>query len=113
MGKRDRLVGLYAHELRTRCAQAPDIDLLKRIVAGCGPSVYDREKALFDPRRPGERAALRRNFMVRKLGLPDGGALDDALQIALETYAPDTQPRYRAVLHYLLVRQFGKEDRFA
>lgn len=112
MGKRDALIALYAEELRNRCAMEPEMGLLERVTIGTGPAIYDAEAAVIDPSRPGELEHVESAFLVRKLGLSESPELRDAIEMALEDY--DTPgPRYRAVLHYMLTKEFGREHIFA
>lgn len=109
MGRRDELIGIYAAELREKCGLAPDMDLLRKVAIGTGPAIYDPKAALVDASDPADLDLVRRNFLVRKLGLRDGPALVDAIEAALETYGRDEPRKYRAVLHYLLTRQLGRD----
>ncbi|MBL3568233.1 DUF2853 family protein [Rhodovulum sp. BSW8] len=109
MGKRDQLIEKYAQDLRTRYGMEPDMDLLTKVTIGCGPAIYDADAEVVAATQPGEIETVRRNFLIRKLGLPDGPDLDEAIQAAIETYGVSNPHKYRAVLYYMLVLQFGKE----
>ena len=43
MGRRDDLIAKYADDLRSKCGVTPDMDLLKKVTIGCGPSIYDAD----------------------------------------------------------------------
>ena len=112
MGKRDALVEKYADTLRKACGMEPDPKLLSQVTIGCGPVIFSPEGEVIVQGDRAERARVKTNFLVRKLGLSDGPHLVDAIDAMMEAYdAPDGR-RYRAVLYYLLVKHFGKEDHF-
>ena len=51
----------------------------------------------------------RENFLMKKLGLPDGDNLMEAINTAIETYGKSERNKYRAVIYYMLTKHFGKE----
>ncbi|MFD2173056.1 DUF2853 family protein [Rhodobacter lacus] len=109
MGKRDERIARYAEDLRSKCGVAPDMDLLTKVTIGCGPAIYDADAETLAAAQPGELATVRKNFLVKKLGLPDGPGLDDAIDAVIEIYGRSERNKYRAVVYYLLVRHFHKE----
>ena len=110
MSKRDELIGKYIHEVRGKLGQEPDVDLIRKVAIGCGPSIYRRDSATVATSQPKEMVAIRKNFLMGKLGLPDGPDLDAGIEAATETYGRSNPTKYRAVFYYLLVRHFGKES---
>ncbi|MCK0168851.1 DUF2853 family protein [Jannaschia sp. S6380] len=113
MSKRDELIGKYADEIRSKIGQEPDMDLLRKVTIGCGPSIYNRDSATVATSQPKEMETVKNNFLIRKLGLSDGPKLDDAIDKAAETYGKSNATKYRAVFYYLLVKHFGKENVYA
>jgi hypothetical protein len=109
MGKRDGLIARYAEDLRTKCGVEPDLALLTKVTIGCGPSIYDPDAQTVAASDPAEIARVRRNFLVRKLGLRDGPELDDAINTVIDIYGRSEPNKYRAVVYYLLTRHFGRE----
>lgn len=112
MGRKEELIALYAEELRRKCLLEPDPVLLEKVVDGCGPLVFAPDGGLVDPDDPAEIAKIRRNFLVRKLTLHDGPELTDAIRAAIEMYGVSGDPKYRAVLYYMLVVQLGAEEHY-
>ena len=53
---------------------------------------------------------MKNNFLIKKLGLPDGPALDAAIASAIDTYGKSERNKYRAVVYYMLTKHFGKES---
>lgn len=110
MGKRDDLIARYAEDLRKKCGIEPDMDLLKKVTIGCGPSIYDADAATVAATQPGEIETVKKSFLIKKLGLPDGPDLDAAITSVIETYGRSERNKYRAVIYYMLTRHFKKES---
>ncbi|HBS50858.1 MAG TPA: DUF2853 domain-containing protein [Rhodobacteraceae bacterium] len=113
MGKRDDLIETYAEDLRTKCGMQPDMDLLTKVTIGCGPAIYDADAATVASSQPGELETVKQNFLIKKLGLPDGPDLDNAIDRVIETYGRSERNKYRAVVYYMLTKHFGKEAVYA
>ena len=56
---------------------------------------------------------VKNNFLIKKLGLSDGPALDAAIGEVAEKLGKSNRNKYRAMVYYLLVKKFGKESVFA
>ncbi len=110
MGKRDELIEKYADDLRNKCGMTPDMDLLKKVTIGCGPSIYDADASTVASSQPGELETVKANFLMKKLGLADGPELMEAINSAIETYGKSERNKYRAVMYYMLTKHFGKES---
>jgi hypothetical protein len=109
MSKRDELIGKYAGDIRDKLGEEPDMDLLRKVTIGCGPSIYKRDSETVSTGSPGEVATIRDNFIVGKLGVADGPALEKGLEAVIERYGRSNRSKYRAVMYYMLAREFGKE----
>ena len=112
MGKRDDLIAKYAEELQQKCGVTPDMDLLAKVTIGCGPAIFNEATSTLSATQPEDVMALKNNFLIKKLGLSDGPELRDAIEAVLETYKAPEGQAYRAVVHYLLTRHFGRETQF-
>lgn len=109
MGKRDELINRYADDLRIKCGVTPDMDLLTKVTIGCGPAIYNVDASTVAGSDPSEIETVKNNFLVRKLKLPDSPDLVNAIRSAIDTYGQSERNKYRAVIYYLLVKNFGKE----
>jgi len=109
MGRRDELIERYASDLREKCGVEPDMELLRKVTIGCGPSIYDADAATVAATQAHELDTVRRSFLMGKLGLPNGPELDAAIDAVMETYGRSERNKYRAVVYYLLTKHFGKE----
>ncbi|NVO55886.1 DUF2853 family protein [Rhodobacteraceae bacterium B1Z28] len=110
MGKRDELIAKYAEDLKSKCGMEPDMDLLTKVTIGCGPAVYDADASTVAASQESELETVKNNFLIKKLGLSDGPELMAAINKAMETYGMSERNKYRAVVYYMLTKQFGKES---
>jgi len=109
MSKRDDLIVKYAADLKEKCKVTPDMDFLTKVTIGCGPSIYNRDAATVSSSDAAELETVKKNFLIKKLGLKDGPALDDAINAVMDQYGRSTKAKYRAVVYYLLAKHFKKE----
>ena len=110
MGKRDELIAKYAEDLRNKCGMEPDMDLLTKVTIGCGPAIYDADASTVAGSQPGELETVKKNFLMKKLGLSDGPELDSAIDSVIETYGRSERNKYRAGIYYMLAKHFGTES---
>ncbi|WIV50815.1 DUF2853 family protein [Marivivens sp. LCG002] len=113
MGKRDDLIAKYADDLKNKCGMTPDMDLLTKVTIGCGPSIYDADACTVAGSQESELETVKKNFLIKKLGLADGPQLMEAINSVLETYGRSERNKYRAVVYYMLTKHFGKEAVFS
>jgi len=109
MGKRDEWIAKYAEDLKNKCSIEPDMDLLKKVTIGCGPSIYNADASTVAGSQPAELETVKKNFLMKKLGLPDGPNLMEAINSVIEVYGKSERNKYRAVIYYMLTKHFGKE----
>jgi hypothetical protein len=112
MGKRDDLIAKYASDLQEKCSMKPDMKLLTAITIACGPTIYraDAEKVSATDKK--ELETIKKNFMMKKLGLADTPKLDEGLAAAFEIYGKSNRNKYRPVVYYLLTKHFRKSGVF-
>jgi hypothetical protein len=112
MSKRDALIQKYAEDLKTKCKIDAKIDLLTKVTIGCGPSIYSADGETIAASDAVELDRVRKNFLIKKLGLPDGPALSEAIDATIDTYGRSERNKYRAVIYYMLTVHFRKESVF-
>ena len=110
MSKRDELIAKYADDLKNKCGMNPDMDLLTKVTIGCGPSIYKRDSATVSGSDSKELATVKKNFLIKKLGLKDSAELDAGIQSVIYTYGSSNPSKYRAVVYYMLTKHFKKES---
>jgi Protein of unknown function (DUF2853) len=109
MSKRDDLIAIYAGDLKDKCGVTPDMGLLTKVTIGLGPAIYNNDSSTVAGAQDSELATIRTNFLIKKLGLPDGPELMTAINAAIDTYGRSNRNKHRAVIYYLLTKHFGKE----
>jgi hypothetical protein len=110
MSARDELIVKYAADLKDKCGVNPDMDLLTKVTIGCGPSIYNADSATVAGSQQSELDTVKNNFLIKKLGLADGAALDAGIDAVMEKYGRANKNKYRAVVYYLLTVHFKKES---
>ena len=110
MGKRDDLIEKYAADMKEKCGVTADMDFLRKVTIGCGPAIYNRDASTVSASDQAELDTVKNNFLIKKLGLSDGPALDEAINAVMDQYGRSTPAKYRAVVYYLLAKHFNKES---
>lgn len=113
MSKRDDLIAKYAADLETKCGITPDLALLTKVTIGCGPAIYDADAETVAASDPAELERVKKNYLIKKLGLSDSPALDEAISAVIDIYGKSERNKYRAVVYYLLTKHFSKEAVYA
>ena len=103
MGKRDDLIAQYAEDLSGKCGVTPDMDLLTKVTIGCGPAIYSADSALVAGSDPTEHETIRKNFLIKRLGLSDGRgsrSLPSSSELVRKRSLPksSTQARWHALV---------------
>ncbi len=110
MNKREELIQKYAADLKEKCGLNADIDLLTKVVIGCGPSIYNADSSTVSSSDEKELETVKNNFLIKKLGLVNDAKLDEALEKVIDQYGRSNKNKYRAVIYYLLTKHFNKES---
>jgi len=109
MSKFDEMVSLYEGEMK-ELKIALDKDLLKAVTKGCGPVIYLPDASKVSSSDQAEMDRVKTNFLIKKLGLTDGPALDAGIQAAVQAMGASNRNKYRAIFYYVLVKHFKKES---
>ncbi|NNK83410.1 MAG: DUF2853 family protein [Flavobacteriaceae bacterium] len=112
MSKRDELIAKYAADLKEKCGVKADMDLLTKVTIGCGPSIYNDDAATVSSSSDQELETVKKNFLMKKLGLSASDDLDGGINAVMDTYGRSNRNKYRAVVYYMLVKHFGKESSY-
>lgn len=110
MSKRDELVEKYAAHVKEKFNTRPDHALLDKVARGLGPAIYNRDAATVSGTDEKELETVKRNFLIKKLGLKDSPQLMSAIQSVMEKYGRSERTKYRAVVYYMLTKHFNKES---
>jgi hypothetical protein len=109
VGKRDEWIAKYADDLTNKCGMTPDMELLTKVTIGCGPSIYNADAQTVAGSQESELELVKNNFLIKKLGMSDGPELMEAIHKVIEVYGKSERNKYRAVVYYMLTKQFGKQ----
>ncbi|MBY5957278.1 DUF2853 family protein [Membranicola marinus] len=109
MSKRDDLIEKYAAQLEDLGVEV-DHDLLTKVTIGCGPSIYNADASTVSSSDPKELETVKKNYLIKKLGMSDGPHLDEAIDRVMEKMGKSNRNKYRANVYYLLCKDCGKES---
>ncbi len=110
MSKRDDLIAKYAEDITKHFGESADMGLLTKVTIGCGPAIYNADASTVSGSDPSEIETVKKNYLIKKLGLSDGPDLDSGIAAVMEKYGQSNRNKYRAVVYYQLCRHFGKQS---
>lgn len=110
MSKRDDLIAKYANDIKDKLGESPDMDLLTKVTIGCGPSIYNADAETIASSDNAELERVRKNYLVKKLGLADSPQLTEAINSTLDKYGRSNRNKFRPVIYYMLCKHFGKQS---
>ena len=112
MSKLQEKIDLYTSEVE-KLGLGLNVELLAAVTKGLGPSIYkvDAEKVSSSDKK--ELEAVKKNFLVKKLGLENSEALDTAIENAIEKIGKSNRNKYRAIFYTILVEDLGKQSVYA
>ncbi len=113
MSKFDDKVAQYKEEMSGKLGmKRVDMALLTAVTKACGPAIYraDAEKVSSSDKK--ELETVKKNFLMKKLGLEDGPKLDKAIDEAVEKFGKGNRNKYRAIFYYMLVKSLKQSKQF-
>ena len=110
MSKQQEYLEKYAADYKEKFGKAADLDFLEKVVKGLGPSIYLKDAETISGSDQSELDTVKKNFLIKKLGLADSPELDTAIAKVLEAYGQSNRNKYRAVVYYELAKHFKKES---
>ena len=111
MSKLDEKIAQYTAEMKKLDLKC-DADLLAKVTKGLGPSIYKADAETVSGSDPKELATVKKNFLMKKLGLADSPKLDAAIATVIEKVGKSNRNKYRAIVYYLLVKELGQESAY-
>jgi len=112
MSKLDEKIELYtksANDLNLGL----DSELIAAVTKGLGPSIYNKDAQSVSCGDSSELETVKKNFLIKKLGLEDSDKLDDAIKAVCQKMGTSNRNKYRALFYALLAKEFGKESIYA
>jgi len=109
MSKLEEKIALY-----TESAKKLGLDLEEEFIAkvtkALGPSIYNKDAESVSCTDSSELETVKKNFLLKKLGLEDTPVLDEAIKKVCETLGSSNRNKYRALFYALLAKEFNKES---
>lgn len=87
-----------------------DEGLISAVAKSLGPSIYNEDSSRVSCSDGDEKARVKNNYLIGKLGLTDGPALDEAIEAVCAEMGSSNRNKYRAVFYALLASKLGKAD---
>lgn len=109
MSKFDDAVEKYAAEAKNLNLDIPH-DFLVKVTKGLGPSIYLPDAEKVSGSDQSELNTVKKNFLMKKLGLEDGPHLDEAIDEVMEKMGRSNRNKYRALIYALLAIKFNKQS---
>lgn len=110
MSKRQEYIDKYAADYKDKFGKTTDLDFLTKVVIGLGPSIYLKDAETVAGTDQAELDTVKKNFLIKKLGLADSPALDEAIAKVMDAYGKSNRNKYRAIVYYELAKHFKKES---
>lgn len=112
MSKLDEKIAAYIAESK-KLNLSLDETLIAAVAKGLGPSIYNADAETIAASDKTELDRVKKNFLVKKLGLADDSELDKALDEVVEQVGKSNRNKYRVIVYALLVKKFKKESVYA
>jgi len=97
-------------DLKEKCKVAkPDKELLLKVVQGMGPAAFLPDAKLVSSTDPKELETVKKNFLIKKLGLKDSPKLDEGIEKVMTIYGKSNAHKLRGVVYYLLTKHFNEK----
>ena len=109
MSQFDQKIDLFNNENK-KLGLGLSESLIHKVTKGLGPSIYKKDAASVSCTDQSEMDTVKKNFLIKKLGLSDNAKLDDAIQDVCHKMGSSNRNKYRVLFYALLVKKFGKES---
>lgn len=111
MSKFDEKMEQYTAEFKKLGINYDD-SLFQKVAKGLGPSIYKTDAEKVSCSQASELETIKKNYLIKKLGMADGPKLDAALEAVCEKLGKSNRNKYRAMFYYLLVKELGAESKY-
>ena len=111
MGKFEEKIEQYQNEM-IKLGISYNAVILTTIAKDLGPSIYKADAETVSSSDESELETVKKNFLIKKLGLKDSPKLDEAIQNVIEKVGTSNRNKYRAIVYYLLVKELNQESQY-
>jgi len=87
-----------------------DESFIEKVAKGLGPSIYNADSSTVAGSDKKELETVRKNFLIKKLGLEKGPYLDGAIGLCMEAMGKSNPRKHRALVYGWLCVHFAKES---
>ncbi len=87
-----------------------DEGFLRLVAKGCGPSIYKADSSKVSASDPKELETVKKNYLIKKLGLKDTPKLDEGIAAVMEKFGKGNRNKYRPLVYALLATHFRKKS---
>ena len=113
MGKFDDEIAKLKKEMTDKLGiKRVDSKLLVAVAKSLGPSLYKEDSKRVSCSDKKELETVKKNFLIKKLGLKDAPKLDDAVKEVCTEMGAKNRNKYRAIFYYLLTKKMKKSAAF-
>ena len=112
MSKLQEKIDFYTSEVE-KLGLKIDKNLLASVTKGLGPSIYRADAEKVSSSDTKELETVKKNFLIKKMGLEDSPTLDEAIAKAIEIIGSSNRNKYRAIFYTILVQELGLESKYA
>ncbi len=110
--KKEELLEKYTADIEEKFGEEVDQELLLKVTEGLGPAIYNRDASTVSGSSESELETVKQNFLIKKLGLQDSPLLMATIIAVMQQYGVSVRTKYRAVVYYILVKRFQKEEHY-
>jgi hypothetical protein len=89
-----------------------DETFLRAVAKSCGPSIYKADSSKVSSTDPKELETVKKNFLIKKLGLKDTPKLDEGIAEVIKKFGKGNRNKYRPLVYALLASHFRKKSFF-
>jgi len=109
MSKLDELIVRYNAEA-VKLKLNLNAEFITAVAKSLGPSIYNADSETVSSSSKAELETVKKNFLIKKLGLDDSPKLDEAIQEVVEQFGASNRNKYRVLFYALLAKKFKKES---
>ena len=104
-------IALYNAEF-TKLGIDVDPNLVEAVTKKMGPVIYNEDSSRVSCSDKEELARVKNNFLIKKLGLEDAPALDDAIGEVCAQLGSSNRNKFRAMFYTLLLVKFDQVSQY-
>jgi len=112
MSKLDDKIALYTKSSND-LELGLDEEFVAKVTKALGPSIYNKDAESVSCSDSSELETVKKNFLIKKLGLEDSDELDSAIKEVCQQMGSSNRNKYRALFYALLAKKFKKEEVYA